>query len=157
MLASPLRLAASNPVHDNAASLALAVKRWNQGDLAGYLAFYDERVRVYGYGPGAMDKSTVAAFYETIWTTLGEDGKRGPTLTIHEGAADGDLFACRVSMTGIHRGAFLGISPTGLPYVLHGMTMYRFFDGRIVERWACEDMFGLLVQLGAIEPPEAVA
>lgn len=141
-------------VDDNAAQLALAIQCWNSGDLAGYLALYDDRVRVFGYGPEPMDKRTVAAFYDTVWSTLGQEGRPNPLLVLHEGAADGDLFACRITMSGVHRGAFLGVAPTGRPYTLNGITMLRFADRRVTQRWTCEDMFGLLIQLGAIEAPD---
>lgn len=153
MVASTLRVV-QDRVDDNTARLAEALACWNRGDLQGYLALYDERVRVFGFGPEPMDKRMVTAFYETVWSTLGQEGKPNPLLVLHEGAADGDLFACRVTMTGIHRGAFLGVAPTGRPYSLDGITMLRFANGRVVQRWTCEDMFGLLIQLGAIEAPD---
>lgn len=154
MLASSLRVV-HDRVESNTACLAHAVKCWNKGDLAGYLQLYSDDARIFGYGSTAMDKRTVAAFYETVWSTLGREGHSSPDLTIHEGAADGDLFACRITMSGVHRGSFLGVAPTFRPYDLHGISMLRFAEGRVVERWACEDMFGLLIQLGAIEAPEA--
>ena len=140
-------------VDDNTRNFAKAVSCWNRGDLAGYLQLYSDDVRVFGYGPSPMDKRTAASFYETLWSALGEEGQASPTLTIQEGAADGDLFACRVTLSGIHRGSFLGLAPTHRGYALHGMTMLRFANGRVVERWACEDMFGLLVQLGGLKAP----
>lgn len=160
MVASSLRVVSNrgdsdDRVDSNAETLARAVRSWNAGDLAGYLQLYGDDVRVFGFGPEPMDKPTLTAFYETVWSTLGEAGRANPVLTIHEGAADGDLFACRLTLSGIHRGSFLGVAPTQRPYLLHGITMMRFLHGRVVERWTCEDMFGLLIQLGALEAPEA--
>lgn len=152
MVASRLRVVGDR-VDDNTACLAQAVKCWNDGDLPGYLELYANNARIFGYAAEPMDKTTAAGFYETVWTTLGQEGQRNPALVVHEGAADGDLFACRVTMSGIHRGAFLGVAPTQRFYALHGITMLRFSEGKVVQRWTCEDMFGLLVQLGAIEAP----
>ncbi len=154
MVASMLRQV-QDRVDDNAMQLARALDCWNNGDLAGYLELYDDRARVFGYGPDPMDKRTVAAFYESVWSTLGQEGKANPLIVLHEGAADGDLFACRITMSGVHRGAFLGVAPTGRQYKLDGITMLRFANGRVIQRWTCEDMFGLLIQLGAIEAPES--
>lgn len=154
MVASTVRVL-QDRVDDNAAQLSRALACWNSGDLAGYLSLYDDKARIFGYGPEPMDKAMVTVFYETLWSTLGEEGKPNPHLVLHEGAADGDMFACRISMSGVHRGAFLGVVPTARPYVLNGITMLRFANGRVVQRWTCEDMFGLLIQLGAIEAPES--
>jgi predicted ester cyclase len=33
------------------------------------------------------------------------------------------------------------------------MNLYKFSDGKIVEERGLPDMFGMMVQIGAIEPP----
>ena len=59
----------------------------------------------------------------------------------------GDRVAVRVSMSGTHRGEYLGIPATGRPvsYVSH--EFYRVQDGLIAEEWICSDMAGLLRQI----------
>ncbi len=150
MLALNLRVV-RECVDDNTESLARAVSCWNSGDLAGYLKLYHDEVRVFGYGAGPMDKRMAAAFYETLWSALGAAGRPGPVLTIEEGAADGDLFACRTTLSGVHRGPFLDLPPTQRAYVLPGITMMRFMNGRVIEQRSCEDMLGLLVHLGGLD------
>jgi hypothetical protein len=56
-------------------------------------------------------------------------------------------------MSGIHRGTFMGASASGRAYVLPGITMIRYRDGKAIERWSSADMLGLLVQLGAVPVP----
>lgn len=150
MLASSLRVV-RECVDDNTESLARAVSCWNSGDLAGYLKLYHDEVRVFGHGASSMNKQTAAAFYDALWSAMGEAGRTSPVLAIEDGAADGDLFACRTTLSGIHRGSFLGLPPTQRAYVLHGMTMMRFINGRVIEQWSCEDRLGLLVQLGGLD------
>lgn len=55
--------------------------------------------------------------------------------TIHMMVAEGDLVAARVSATGTHTGTFAGTPATGKRVVLTSTAIYRFVDGRIVERW----------------------
>ena len=47
----------------------------------------------------------------------------------------------------------MGVPPTGRRVDVDGMTILRFRDGKIVERWQAMDMLGLLTQLGAVPAP----
>ncbi len=62
---------------------------------------------------------------------------------------DGDKVVARWTCTGTHRGEFRGIPPTGKHVEFIGININRLRDGKIVERWAVEDAFTLLRQLGA--------
>jgi steroid delta-isomerase-like uncharacterized protein len=59
----------------------------------------------------------------------------------------GDRVAVRLSMSGTHRGDYLGIPATGRPvsYVSH--EFYRVEDGLIAEEWLCSDTASLLRQI----------
>lgn len=67
--------------------------------------------------------------------------------------AEGELLAIHRTLTGTHEGEFMGNEPTGTEVEIPGMAIYRIEDGEIVTEWQVIDMFGLLVQLGVIEPP----
>ncbi len=58
--------------------------------------------------------------------------------------------AVRWSATGTHRGAFLGVAPTGRTITFKGIEIIRIADGRIVERWGEWDGIDLLQQLGRL-------
>ena len=131
-----------------------AHRSWNSGDLAGYLAMYDPSMRLHGYAPEPMDKAATVKFYEEVWLALGMEGKPNPSLELHETVANGDLFACRYTMQGIHRADIYGVRATGRSYKVTGITIARFASGRIVERWSATDIISLLTQLGAITPPD---
>ncbi|MGY1743966.1 ester cyclase [Blastococcus sp. SYSU D00695] len=135
-----------------------ARQRWNAGDLPGYLEVYAEDLRFHGAQPDPMDKPGLAGFYAALWAALGLPGRPNPQLDLAERLVDGDLVSCRFTVTGEHRGEIMGVPATGRPYVLEGITILRFRDGQVVERWTTADFLGLLVQLGAVPaPPPAPA
>ncbi len=135
---------------ENEANLQHAMDAWNAGDLDGYLRLYDDSIRLHGYGPEPLDKPAVRGFYETIHAAFD-----GPQLRFHEVFSNGDRLVIRFTMTGTHRGDFLGVAPTGRDVAVDGITILHFRDGRCVERWSSVDMLNWLVQLGAAQPPGA--
>lgn len=58
--------------------------------------------------------------------------------------AEGDRVAARITMSGTHRGDFMGIPATGRRVEFTGMYMVRIEDGKIVEHWGEEDGVSLL-------------
>lgn len=64
--------------------------------------------------------------------------------------AEGDKVAARITMTGTHRGDFMGISPTGKHVSFTGIYIAKITNGKIVEHWGEEDGVSLLQQLGAL-------
>lgn len=60
----------------------------------------------------------------------------------------GPLLACAFSVRGTHRGAFLGLAPTGRPMVAAGASLLSFERGRSVERRSRTDRLGLTRQFG---------
>ncbi|HEY7380188.1 MAG TPA: ester cyclase [Gaiella sp.] len=126
-----------------------ARQRWNAGDLPGYLELYDDAIQLHGYSPEAMDKAAVTAFYEDVFAAFDS-----PQLEFEDTLAAGDRVVIRFTMTGRHRGAFMGVPATGTDVALPGITILRFGEGgKAIERWSSADMLGLLVQLGAVPAP----
>ena len=75
-------------------------------------------------------------------------------VTTDDLIAEGDKVVERWTQTQTHSGAaFMGLPPSGKKAVITGISIYRLKDGRIVEHWANMDFFGVMVQLGAIQPP----
>ena len=66
--------------------------------------------------------------------------------------AEDDMVVRRDRATGTHEGGFMGVEAKG-EAVVEGHHIHRIEDGQFVESWAQNDVMGLLVQLGAIEPP----
>lgn len=63
---------------------------------------------------------------------------------------EGDKLVDRFTVTGTHKGPFVGISPTGRRVALPGISVVRIDGGKVVERWGISDQLGLLQQLGAL-------
>src|SRR3954451_13040243 len=81
-----------------------------------------------------------ASFPDVSWTVL-------RTL------AQGDHVWVETRMSGTHEGPFFDIAPTGRKFAVRQVHMLRLHDGLIREHWAVRDDLGVLVQLGAVEPP----
>lgn len=73
--------------------------------------------------------------------------------TIQEEIAQDDRTAVHWTMSGTHKGAFMGHPPTGRPILVQGIIMVRVVGGRIVENWLLIDRLSILQQLGIIPPP----
>ena len=61
----------------------------------------------------------------------------------------GDRVAVRNTVSGTHRGAFLGHPPTGRRIEMRTMDIHQVRDDRIVVTWHLEDFAGLMAQLTA--------
>lgn len=64
--------------------------------------------------------------------------------------AEGDKVVARLTHSGTHQGAFLGLPPTGKHISTTSIHIFRFADGQLVEHWANKDDLGLMQQLGVI-------
>ena len=76
---------------------------------------------------------------------------------IHEVVADGDLVAARATVHGVHNSGHLGFAPTGKPYAMPTMHMYRASGGLLAEHWGVRDELSVLWQVGALPTPQPVA
>ncbi len=68
---------------------------------------------------------------------------------------EGDKVAARISASGTHKGALMGIEPTGKRVSISGIVITQFRDGKQVESWSSYDQLGMLQQLGvapALQP-----
>ena len=71
-------------------------------------------------------------------------------ITIEDLIAEGDKVVSRNSVTGTHRGEYMGIPPTGKSVTYNEIFILRFLNGRIAETWGVVDVFSQLKQLGVI-------
>lgn len=67
-----------------------------------------------------------------------------------------DKVVLRWSGTMTHQGDALGIPASGKSLRLTGITIAQIVDGKIVAGWDNWDQLGMLQQIGAYPPPEAV-
>lgn len=71
-------------------------------------------------------------------------------IAVEDVIAEGDKVACRNTVTGTHRGEYMGLPPTGRSITYNEMFVVRFAGGRIVETWAVVDVLSQMRQLGVI-------
>jgi predicted ester cyclase len=76
---------------------------------------------------------------------------------IHQVVADGDYVAARATVHGVHNSGHLGFAPTGKPYAMPTMHMYRAEGGLLAEHWGVRDELSVLWQTGALPAPQPVA
>jgi steroid delta-isomerase-like uncharacterized protein len=77
------------------------------------------------------------------------------SISVEQLVADEDNVAIAYTVTGTHRGDFLGIPATGKSIKARGVQIARFENGQIVERWGSSDQLGILQQIGASHIPTA--
>ncbi len=68
-------------------------------------------------------------------------------------ATDDDI-ALAYTMRGTHQGEFLGVAPTGRRVEARGCQIFRFENGKMVERWGSSNELGILHQIGAMDGQE---
>lgn len=135
---------------ENKAAMRTAIKEFNEGNLEGYLAYYDESVATHGYPPELpANLDGLKAFYAMMFSAFTD-----AEVAIDDILAEGDEVAARYTFHATHTGDFMGMPPTNKDVVMGGITILRFRDGKIVERWQNADLMGLMQQLGAIPAPE---
>lgn len=63
-------------------------------------------------------------------------------VIVHEIIGSPGRVAVRGELTGIHRGEFLGVPPTGEPATITIHEFHQIANGRIVRSWHLEDLHG---------------
>jgi steroid delta-isomerase-like uncharacterized protein len=61
---------------------------------------------------------------------------------------EGDKVVGRNTVTGTHRGEYMGLPPSGKTVTYTEIFIFRFADGRVAETWGVVDVFSQMRQLG---------
>ncbi len=72
---------------------------------------------------------------------------------VEDEIAEGDKVVQRVTMSGRQTGALMGREPTGKPFAVRHVYIWRIADDKIVEHWGSRDDLGMLMQLGLLPAP----
>jgi hypothetical protein len=72
-------------------------------------------------------------------------------VAVEDVIAEGDKVVCRNTVTGTHRGEYMGVPPTGKSITYKEMFIVRFAGGRIAEGWGVVDVASQMRQLGLIQ------
>jgi steroid delta-isomerase-like uncharacterized protein len=63
--------------------------------------------------------------------------------------ADDENISIAYTISGTHKGRFLGVPASGKAVRARGVQIARFEEGKMVERWGSSDQLGILEQIGA--------
>ena len=91
-------------------------------------------------GPGAQGYIDFFTMMRNAFPDMKVDVE---TMVAHE-----DKVAFAYTLTGTHKGDFMGVSGTNNNIKVRGMQISRFRDGKMVERWGSSDELGILKQIG---------
>jgi steroid delta-isomerase-like uncharacterized protein len=73
-------------------------------------------------------------------------------FTVDETVSEKEMLVVAWTITGTHRGEFLGIPPTNKKTSFSGITLHQIADGKILESTVQWDVLAFLQQLGVSTP-----
>ncbi len=74
-------------------------------------------------------------------------------VTVEDMVAESDRVAVRVTASGTHQAAFMGIAPSGKQVTISGIDIMQMAGGKVTEHWSQYDALGMMQQLGVIPTP----
>jgi len=127
------------------------IEEWNKGKAAA-MAVIDEMYATDFVSHGDEDIRGI----KNVKQSTSEEFSAFPDLhlTIDDMVAEGDKVAARITMTGTHKGEYMGAPPTNKKITIRAITIERFAGGKIVEEWGMYDTLGLMQQLGLVPTPK---
>ncbi len=75
-------------------------------------------------------------------------------LTLDHEIAEGSYVVLHATVTGTHKGNFMGHAATDKKATWKEIHVLKFEDGKAVEHWGVVDRMGLMMQLGVMPQPE---
>jgi steroid delta-isomerase-like uncharacterized protein len=69
-------------------------------------------------------------------------------ITIEDTIAEGNEVVHHWTVTGTHKGHFLGVAPTNKRATVSGTSIFRFENSKIAEQWSDWNLITLMEQLG---------
>jgi len=73
-------------------------------------------------------------------------------FTVHETVSEKDKLVVSWTISGTHKGVFMGIAATDKKVFVNGITIHEIADGQILESTAVWDALGMVQQLGVTLP-----
>lgn len=135
----------------NVAVMRAVLQSWNDGTIATEGArfaapgFVRHDLNGAGLNVADVHRMPSADYHRMLSVGLAE-----MHLEIVDIFAVWDRVCVRFVGSGIHRGEFLGVPPTGKRVEWNGINTYRLVDGKIVETWQLADHLGILRQMGTV-------
>jgi steroid delta-isomerase-like uncharacterized protein len=126
---------------------------WNRGNMNVCDEILSPKLRTHDPMLGDVDGIESAKQHVRLFRTAFPDFD----TSIDDIGAIGDKVYVRWTATGTHRGNMMGITPTNRRGVVHGMTVNRFENNKIVETYYAWDVYGMIEQLGLLPPLQKLA
>ena len=134
---------------ENKSILARAAEAFNDPNRRSeWFDIHHPSVVAHGLAPNALDREGLEQFYGVLWNAFPD-----LHITVEDLVAEGDRVTWRLRVRGTQEAEFRGVPPTGKEVTFGAQYVFRFRDGKIVERWTNLDRLGVLVQLGAVPAP----
>jgi predicted ester cyclase len=100
--------------------------------------------------PGLVDVTGLETYRRNLAAVIEAlDMHAEPEQLLGSGGA---MLSTRIRLTGRHVGTFLGLEPTGRPLEWYTHEIWHRRGRRFVERWAVDDLLGMLAQTGFPTP-----
>jgi steroid delta-isomerase-like uncharacterized protein len=131
---------------DHAATMRKTYERINAGDIAGFGDLVaDDFVEHQGL-PVLPTKEGTLEFFRVLLAAF-PDWR----MTVEDLIAGGNKAVARVTVTGTHKGEFMGVPATGTRVDVQLIDIMRFDGaGLVCEHWGVADMLSLMQQLGVV-------
>ncbi len=134
------------------AILADWLQSWGRRDAAALAAHFSEDAIYTSMVAGMIrGRPAIEALYCSWFKAFPE-----MVFEVESRLIDGARAAVLWSQQGRHLGEFVGIPPTGRSFVLHGVFLMTFMEGKIVSMRSIYDFTGLLVQVGVLKAKPAL-
>ena len=135
------------PPEENKAIMLRFIETVNRGDFDALEDIVDVATYVENNPAwGALDLAASQKIYADILVSMPD---MHFDVDVDIMVAEGDKVAARGTVSGTHTGGELfGVPASGKTLSWTGIDIARISDGKIVERWLCADILGLMQQLG---------
>lgn len=121
----------------------------NRGDLSVVDTHVAEDFIDHEEFPGIPpDKAGVRQFFEMMRSAFPDF-----RVNVQDTLAEGDKVVVRMTMSGTHRGDFMGVPATNKQVNVAGIDIVRVRDEKAVEHWGVTDVAAMMQQLGVASGP----
>ena len=132
---------------ENKALVRRLFEQFNKGKLAA-MAAIDElfATNIIYHGGGGEEIRSIKEYKQATSPDI--------HFTIDDMVAEEDKVAARITMTGTHKGEYMGAPPTNKKITIKAIVIERFAEGKIVEEWGQTDTLGMMQQLCVVPTPK---
>lgn len=136
----------------NAAAIEQAIEAVNQRDFASLREVIRpefQRHDLYGGLPEVSGQEGASDLIQRLMQALPD-----LHIEIKQLFATEDRVAAHITVSGTHQGDLFGAPGSGKRVEISGINLYRLVDGKLAETWQLADVWGLLLQVGAVPARE---